>query len=89
MKEQIQKDVTRPITADTAAQIEGAANEAKGLASVLFVMQGAFFTGDAEPIPEIMAAALGSVGQSLMQISEKLDHIMENIFKDDLEKGKE
>lgn len=87
MKEQ--KEFTRPITAEAAAQIEEAGNDARELASVLYIMQQAFFNEDGEPDPEDTANALGIVGRSVQRISDKLDHVMDLIYQRDLEKGKE
>lgn len=74
-----QTEPTRPITADMAAEIETAAIDVKEAASLISVMQQAFFNG--APDPELAAEALNSVSTSLLRIYKNLDSIARKIYK--------
>lgn len=77
----------RKITADTALQIEDAGNQIENLASVVFMLQQAFFDG--QPEPEHTQKALCHVGDALLKIRKDLDDVLAEIYQGKLEKGDE
>lgn len=64
------ENISRPITADMAAELETAAIDVKEVAALISVMQQAFFNG--APDPDLMAEALNSVSTSLLRINKDL-----------------
>ena len=71
----------KAITADTAAEIESAINDADNLAALVFLLAQAHYDQDGAPDPKLTGQALESVGSSIQAISRKLDLVMDHIYK--------
>ena len=68
----------RAVPADTALQIESIANDVENLASMVFIMEQAFFNG--EPNAVLTGQALCHIGSALKRIQKDLDAIVDQLF---------
>ncbi|MBQ4424561.1 MAG: hypothetical protein II882_02355 [Lachnospiraceae bacterium] len=68
----------RAITADTALQVENVRNNVENLASMIYIMEQAFFNG--EPNAALTGQALCHIGDSLRRIQRDLDAIVDQLF---------